>query len=53
MQSASPGDMFHYRFTEDAEDVIARLEDDKTPPEEEHDKQVVKKLSKKLFCPRF
>ena len=28
------------RFTEDAESVIARLEDEKMPPEEEHGKQV-------------
>ena len=33
------------RFTENAEDVIARLEDEKTPLEEEHDKQVMKTLS--------
>ena len=30
-----------YRFTEDAENVIERLEDEITPPREEHNKQVM------------
>ena len=34
-----------HRFTEDAENVITRLEDEKTAPEEEHDKQVMKTKS--------
>ena len=35
----------HFRFTEDAENVIARLEDEKTPPREDQDKQVMATLS--------
>ena len=37
------------RFTENAEEVIARLEDEKTLPEEEHDKQVMKALPEIAF----
>ena len=40
-QSASPGEIFQ-RFSEDAENVITRVEDEKTQPEEEHEKQVMK-----------
>ena len=29
-----------FRFTTDADDIIARLEDEKTPDEDGHDKQV-------------
>ena len=28
-----------FRFTTDADNIIARLEDEKTPDEDEHDKQ--------------
>ena len=28
------------RFTDDVDNVIARLEDERTPPKDEHDKQV-------------
>ena len=44
-----------HRFTEDAENVITRLEDEKTPPEEEHDKQVslIKHDLKNHFVPGF
>ena len=39
-----------YRFTKDAENVIIRLEDEKMPPEKEHDKQVMKH---NLISPRL
>ena len=35
------------RFTEDTKNVVKRLEDEKTPSEEEHDKQVMKRTSSK------
>ena len=44
LQSCSPSDILH-RFTEDSKKVIKRLEDEKTPPKEEHDKQVMRTTS--------
>ena len=32
------------RFTKDAENVMTKIEDEKTLPEEEHDKQVISTL---------
>ena len=45
--SVVPLAMFFHRFTEDANNVITRLEEEQMPPEDEHKKQARESIAKK------